>query len=76
MSTNPFVQLKKLLPEPKLMVATVAATHSDGTITVTYPGGAQNRVRGTGTVSGKVFIRNGVVEGPAPSLTSVSINVG
>lgn len=73
---NLFTQLKKLLPEPKLDVVTVAATHSDGTITVTYPGGAQSRVRGSGTVGGKVFVRSGVVEGDAPNLTSVSINAG
>lgn len=76
MSTNLYRQLRSLLPEPALTVATVAATHSDGTTTVTYPGGSQQRVRGTGyTVPQKVFVRAGQIEGAAPSLTSVTIEL-
>lgn len=73
---NPLVELKKLLPEPKLVVATVAAVHADGSVTVTFPGGAQSRVRGVGVLGGKVFVRNGAVEGEAPNLTLLSINAG
>lgn len=75
MTTNLYRQLRELLPEPALTVATLAATHADGTCTVTYPGGSQQRVRGTGTPGGKVFVRAGQIEGPAPSLTSVTIDV-
>ena len=75
MSTNLYRQLRSLLPEPALTVATVAATHSDGTTTVTYPGGSQQRVRGEGTVGGKVFVRAGQIEGAAPSLTTTTIDV-
>lgn len=73
--TNLFRQLKALLPEPALQVATVASVNADGTVTVTFPGGSQQRVRGTGTVSGKVFVRNGLVEGDAPNLPSVTLEV-
>lgn len=72
---NLYRQLRELLPEPTLTVATVAAAHTDGTVTVTYPGGSQQRVRGTGTVGVKVFVRAGQVEGQAPSLTAVTIEV-
>lgn len=75
MSTNLYRQLRELLPEPALTVATMAATHADGTCTVTYPGGSQQRVRGEGTVGAKVFVRAGQIEGGAPSLASVTIEV-
>ena len=75
MSLNLYRQLRELLPEPALTVATVAATHTDGTVTVTYPGGAQQRVRGTATVGQNVFVRAGQVEGQAPNLDSVTIEV-
>lgn len=75
MSLNLYRQLRELLPEPALTVATVATVHTDGTCTVTYPGGSQQRVRGTGAVAGKVFVRAGQIEGEAPSLTAVTIEV-
>lgn len=75
MSLNLYRQLRELLPEPALTVATVAATHTDGTVTVTYPGGAQQRVRGTATGGQNVFVRAGQVEGQAPNLDSVTIEV-
>ncbi len=75
MSLNLYRQLRELLPEPALTVATVAATHTDGSVTVTYPGGAQQRVRGDSTVGQNVFVRAGQVEGQAPNLDSVTIEV-
>lgn len=73
--SNLFRELKALLPEPALQVATVTSVNADGTVTVTFPGGAQSRVRGTGTVDGKVFVRNGLVEGDAPNLPTVTLDV-
>lgn len=75
MSTNLFRRLRDLLPEPPLTVATVAATNADGTVTVTYPGGSQVRARGVGGVGSKVFLRSGIVEGEAPSLPTLVIDV-
>lgn len=75
MSLNLYRQLRELLPEPALTVATVASTHTDGTVTVTYPGGAQQRVRGTATVGQNVFVRAGQIEGAAPALTTITIEV-
>ena len=74
--TNLFRQLLELLPQTPLTIATVAADHADGTCTVTYPGGAQTRVRGEGfAVSEQVFIREGVIEGTAPALTAITVEV-
>lgn len=75
MTTNLYRQLRELLPEPALTVGTVAAVHADGTLTVTFPGGGQQRVRGNGTSGQSVFVRAGQVEGVAPSLPSVVIEV-
>jgi hypothetical protein len=74
--TNVFRQLLDLLPQTPLTIATVAAAHTNGECTVTYPGGAQTRVRGEGfAVSEQVFIRDGVIEGTAPSLTAITVEV-
>ena len=76
MSTNVFRQLLELLPQTPLTIATVAAVHGDGTSTVTYPGGSQVRVRGdTYTVAEQVFVRDGVIEGAAPALTAITVEV-
>lgn len=75
MSTNIYRALRELLPDPALLVATVSANYTTETL-VTFPGGAQQRVRGSGyTVGSKVFIRAGVIEGQAPSLTVETIDV-
>lgn len=74
--SNVFRQLLELLPQTPLTIATVAADHTDGTCTVTYPGGAQVRVRGEGfAVAAQVFVRDGVIEGTAPALTALTVEV-
>lgn len=77
MSTNLFRALRDLLPEPLLLVATVVSINAgQGTSLVQFPGGGQQTVRGTGVAAGlKAFVRNGLVEGPAPALTSITIEV-
>lgn len=73
--TNVYRALRALLPEPALLVATVATVNADGTRTVTFPGGGTQRVRGEAVVSDQVFVRDGVIEGPAPALTALTIEV-
>ena len=74
--TNIYRQLLDLLPQTPLTIATVVSQHSDGTVTVAYNGGSQVRVRGVGfAASDKVFVRDGVIEGLAPALTAVTIEV-
>jgi hypothetical protein len=75
--TNLYRALRELLPEAPLLVATVISVHaSEGTSTVQYPGGNQQRVRGTGFVApSQVFVRNGIIENAAPALTALTIEV-
>lgn len=77
MSTNLYRALRELLPEAPLQVATVYAVHTaTGDSTVTWPGGSTQRVRGTDVAAGGLaFVRNGVIEGPAPALTLEVIEV-
>jgi hypothetical protein len=74
MSTNPFVLLKKLLPDAPLQVGTVSAV-SGGTATITLPGGGTVTGRGSATVGAKVFVRDGVIEGAAPALPVELIDI-
>jgi len=73
--SNLYKALQDLLPAPALQVATVSATHTDETCTVTMPNGGTQRVRGTGTVGRRVFVRNVLIEGTAPALTYVELEV-
>jgi len=74
MSTNPFTRLINMLPKRPLQVGVVAST-GGGTSVVTLPGGGSVVVRGTASVGASVFFRDSVIEGTAPSLTVVEIEV-
>lgn len=73
--TNYYKQFADLFPQPPLQIGTVTA-FSNGVATVSLLGGGKvtARVQST-TVGQQVFVRDGVVEGNAPNLTAVSINV-
>ena len=75
--TNLYRALRELLPEAPLLVATVISVQaSTGTSTVQYPGGNQQRVRGTSAAAtSQVFVRNGIIENAAPALTALTIEV-
>lgn len=74
-TSNVYRALRELLPEPALLVATIVSVNADGTRTVEFPGGGQQRVRGEGATSDSVFVRGGVIENPAPALTLITIEV-
>lgn len=74
MARNPFRAFKEIFPDPPLQVATVTAVDGD-VATVELPGGGVLQVRGTAAVDARVFVRNGVIEGEAPGLTVVSVDV-
>ena len=77
MSTNLYRALRELLPESPLQVATVVQILSfEGASLVQWPGAGQQQVRGTSVAVGaNAFVRNGVIEGAAPALDSVVIEV-
>lgn len=76
MTVNIFRRLVELLPRDQLLVGTVVAHHSDGTSTIGLPGGGTLRARGVDVAVGlQAFVRSGVIEGEAPALPTVTIEV-
>jgi hypothetical protein len=73
LQTNLYRALREMLPEAPLLAGEVIALNADGTATVEFPGGGTQRVRGSAAVSDQVFVRAGVIEGPAPALTPVTV---
>ena len=71
---NLFKQLQDLIPQPPLQVGVVASVTA-GVATVTLPGGGTLQARGTATVGQTVFVRDGLIEGQAPSLTIEVITI-
>lgn len=73
-ATNLWKRLKQLLPDAPLLVGEVFSVSTYGAI-VELPDGAFVSVRGEATVGQKVFIRDGLIEGPAPNLSTVLIEI-
>ena len=72
---NIYRELLGLLPSDPLLVGTVTTSHADGTVTLELPGGGPLRVRGIAATGDRVFVRGGVVEGEAPALAFVEIEI-
>lgn len=72
--SNPFVKLLRLLPQYPLQVGTVSSMN-ETLANIELPGGNFIRARGTAAVGQTVFVRNGVIEGEAPALSVVEIEV-
>lgn len=75
LQTNPYRALLELLPQAPLQVGEVTAVNADGTRTVELPGGGEIRARGTAALNDRVFFRDGLIEGQAPALTVLTIDV-
>lgn len=71
---NPYRALLDLLPTAPLQVGDVTA-YSNGVATIELPGGGSIQARGEASVGDRVFVRDGVIEGTAPSLTVELIEV-
>lgn len=66
--SNLYVQLKDLLAPGRSQIGTISA-YADGVATLDLPGGGQIRARGpAASVGQKVFVQDGVIQGPAPNL--------
>jgi len=64
---NFYGQLKELLAPGRVQIATVVSV-ADGVAVLELPGGGQIRARGETSGSGKVYVQDGVIQGPAPDL--------
>lgn len=71
---NVYEQFRQLIPDPPLQVGTVVGVGS-GVVTVALPGGGLIRARGSTAIGQKVFVRDDVIEGSAPSLTPEIIEI-
>lgn len=72
--SNLYTQLLGLLPARPLLVGTVTAV-AGGVATIELPDGGTMQARGTASVGAYVFFRDGVIEGLAPALTPVLIEI-
>ena len=72
--SNLYHQFLALLPPRPLQVGTVTAVAGQ-LCTVQLPGGGVLQARGDAAVSDRVFVRDGLIEGLAPALTLVQIEV-
>lgn len=71
---NIFREFLDLLPPRPLQVGTVLAV-SGSQCTVELPGGGILQARGSASVGAQVFVRDGLIEGVAPSLTVTPIEI-
>mgnify|MGYP000901255079 CR=1 len=74
MSWNPYKRLTQLIAGPPIDVGEVISVEWDGAI-VELVSGAQIRVKGEATLGDWVYVRDGVIQGPAPVLTGTTIEV-
>jgi hypothetical protein len=73
---NLFKAFIDLIPTEPLRVGTVIEVHGDETSIVELLDGARIRVRGTSVEAGKkAFVRAGAIEGEAPNLPIVEIEI-
>ena len=70
--SNLYRKFKALIPDAPLLVGTVIATTP---LRVELPDGTQVPARGEATLGDRVFVRDGAIEGPAPTLPVEIIEV-
>lgn len=71
---NLYRQFVALIPPRVRLVGDVTAIE-EGLATITLPSGAFVRARGQTTMGARVFVRDGVIEGPAPNIPLQVIEV-
>lgn len=72
--SNLLSEFRSLLPGAPLQVGEVTAI-DNGIATIELPDGATLTARGPATIGQRVFVRDGVIEGQAPALTTVLIEI-
>ncbi len=71
---NLFSMFRELVPSDPLLVGTVTASNGD-VHQVTMMDGGVMMVRGKASLNQQVFVRGGVIEGAAPNLPQITIEV-
>lgn len=74
MAYNLYQRLRAIIPSPRVQVGTVASV-VPGRAIVTFPDGATLMVRGAAAHGDRVYVRDGVIEGPAPVLPVIEIEI-
>ena len=74
MNTNVFKRFEDLTGRPLRTVGTCVAADF-GECTIQYPGGSRVTVQGVGTVGQDYFVLNGRLDGDAPALTALTVEV-
>lgn len=74
MSANAYVRLARMLSGGPVKIGTVTA-FSSGVAMIEYPGGAKETARGDTSVGQKVFVKDGVIQGEAPSLPVYEVEI-
>lgn len=74
MLSNPYARFLAMLPAKPLQVGDVLAINN-GVATIELVGGGRLQARGQATVGDRVFVRDGAIEGEAPTLTYISAEV-
>lgn len=73
-SYNLYTRLKKLFPTAPLQIGEVTLVDGD-VAQVTLPDGGVLMARGSATVGQNVYVRDGLIEGVAPSLPTLVIDI-
>lgn len=74
--SNPWSRFRALSGAEALWIGTVIAHLSDGRSLVELPGGARMIASGQEVAEGqRAFVRGGKIDGPAPGLSAVEIEV-
>lgn len=71
---NLYRVFRDLIPEAPLLIGAVAAVQAGGCV-VSLPTGGTVFARGAATVGQNVFVRDGMIEGVAPTLAVVEIEI-
>lgn len=72
---NLWRQFQDLLPTSVTLIGTVVATHADHTVSVQLLDGGLLRAAGIAAEGTRVFVRDGRVEGEAPSLPQIDLDI-
>lgn len=75
--TNLWKRMKSVFPDAPMRIGTVSAVRAaDHTSVITLPGGGQLLARGVDVpVGAMAYVRDGVIEGQAPSLPLDEIEI-